>query len=160
VKRDLKDWCITKELALDRRERKLAIHVPEPWSSVPSFYCLLLSFFPRPFFAFWLSVLLPFLLFFIWFFYRPLFSSSFSLLFCTCFFFAYVVSSLAYPNLLGNKRLGCCCCCCHVQFSWRIWTNVMFPGENIWTPARIDFSINHINHADFIPTKAHFFWFV
>jgi hypothetical protein len=27
VKRDLKDWCITKELALDRRERKLAIHV-------------------------------------------------------------------------------------------------------------------------------------
>jgi hypothetical protein len=30
VKRDLKDWCITKELALDRRERKLAIHVLEP----------------------------------------------------------------------------------------------------------------------------------
>ena len=30
VKRDLKDWCITKELALDRREWKLAIHVPEP----------------------------------------------------------------------------------------------------------------------------------
>jgi hypothetical protein len=22
-----------------------------------------------------------------------------------------VVSSLAYPNLLGIKRLGCCCCC-------------------------------------------------
>jgi hypothetical protein len=30
VKRDLKDWCITKELALDRREWKLAINVPEP----------------------------------------------------------------------------------------------------------------------------------
>jgi hypothetical protein len=30
VKRDLKDWCITKELALDRREWKLAIHVLEP----------------------------------------------------------------------------------------------------------------------------------
>jgi hypothetical protein len=30
VKRDLKDWCITKELALDRRECKLAIHVLEP----------------------------------------------------------------------------------------------------------------------------------
>jgi hypothetical protein len=29
VKRDLKDWCITKELALDWREWKLAIHVPE-----------------------------------------------------------------------------------------------------------------------------------
>jgi hypothetical protein len=30
VKRDLKDCCITKELALDMREWKLAIHVPEP----------------------------------------------------------------------------------------------------------------------------------
>jgi hypothetical protein len=30
VKRDLKDRCITKELALDRREWKLAIHVPKP----------------------------------------------------------------------------------------------------------------------------------
>jgi hypothetical protein len=30
VKRDLNDWCITKEIALDRREWKLAIHVPEP----------------------------------------------------------------------------------------------------------------------------------
>jgi hypothetical protein len=29
VKRELKDWCITKELALDMREWKLAIHVPE-----------------------------------------------------------------------------------------------------------------------------------
>jgi hypothetical protein len=29
MKRDLKDWCITKELALGRREWKLAIHVPE-----------------------------------------------------------------------------------------------------------------------------------
>jgi hypothetical protein len=30
VKRDLKDLCITKELALDRREWKPAIHVSEP----------------------------------------------------------------------------------------------------------------------------------
>jgi hypothetical protein len=30
VKRDLKDWCITNELALDRREWKLIIHVSEP----------------------------------------------------------------------------------------------------------------------------------
>jgi hypothetical protein len=30
VKRDLKDWCITNELLLDRREWKLAIHIPEP----------------------------------------------------------------------------------------------------------------------------------
>jgi hypothetical protein len=30
VKRDLNDWCIIKELALDRTEWKLAIHVSEP----------------------------------------------------------------------------------------------------------------------------------
>jgi hypothetical protein len=30
VKRDLNDWAITKELALDRREWKLAIDVSEP----------------------------------------------------------------------------------------------------------------------------------
>ncbi len=30
VKRDLKDWSITKELAMDRGAWKLAIHVPEP----------------------------------------------------------------------------------------------------------------------------------
>jgi hypothetical protein len=29
VKRDLNEWYITKELALDRREWKLAIHVSE-----------------------------------------------------------------------------------------------------------------------------------
>jgi hypothetical protein len=28
-------------------------------------------------------------------------------------FFAHVVSSLAYPNLLENKKFdGCCCCLC------------------------------------------------
>jgi hypothetical protein len=30
VKRDLKDWSIIKKLALDRREWKVAIYVPEP----------------------------------------------------------------------------------------------------------------------------------
>jgi hypothetical protein len=30
VKRDLKEWYITKELSLDRREWKLVIHVSEP----------------------------------------------------------------------------------------------------------------------------------
>ena len=30
VKRDMKDWSITKELAMDRGAWKLAIHVPEP----------------------------------------------------------------------------------------------------------------------------------
>jgi hypothetical protein len=30
VKRDLKYWCITKELEFDRRKWKLAIHMPEP----------------------------------------------------------------------------------------------------------------------------------
>jgi hypothetical protein len=30
VKRDLKDWSITKELAMETAAWKLAIHVPEP----------------------------------------------------------------------------------------------------------------------------------
>jgi hypothetical protein len=30
VKRDLKDWNITKELTLDRIEWNVSIHVPEP----------------------------------------------------------------------------------------------------------------------------------
>jgi hypothetical protein len=45
VKRDLKDWSITKELALDRREWKLAIHLSEPItlrfpSSFSPLFCL------------------------------------------------------------------------------------------------------------------------
>jgi hypothetical protein len=74
VKRDLKDWCITKELALDRREWKLAIHMPEPGSSVPSFLLSSVKVFFRLFSLFFLlSVLLSFLLLSNWF----LFLSSF-----------------------------------------------------------------------------------
>jgi K+-sensing histidine kinase KdpD len=66
------------------------------------------SFFPVPFLFFLLSVLLSFLLLSNWF----LFLSSFvfPLLFQHCFIpdsSTHVVSSLAYPNLLGTKRLGC-----------------------------------------------------
>ncbi len=76
------------------------------------FYCLLSKFFflfSAPFRFFLLSVLLSFLLLSNWF----LFLSSFifPLLFRYCFIpvsLAHVVSSLAYPNLLGTKRLGCC----------------------------------------------------
>jgi hypothetical protein len=72
------------------------------------------SFFFPPLFAFffWLSVLLSysFLLLSNWFLFYRL---SFSLFFfdIVLFMFAHVVSSLAYPNLLRTKRLGCCCCC-------------------------------------------------
>jgi hypothetical protein len=74
------------------------------------FIAFLSSFFPAPFrffdLAFYclfsfsdLAFLIPFV---------------FPLLFRSCFvpvfFFAHVVSSLAYLNLLRNKRLGCCCC--------------------------------------------------
>jgi hypothetical protein len=77
------------------------------------------SFFPffRPFSLFFLlSVLLFFSLCRIGFcFYRP----SFFLFFFNIVFIpvslAHVVSSLAYPNLLGTKRLGCCCCWWCVQ---------------------------------------------
>jgi hypothetical protein len=53
VKRDLKDWSITKELALDKRKWKLAIHVLKSWFSVSSpllLFCQ--SFFINPFFLF------------------------------------------------------------------------------------------------------------
>jgi hypothetical protein len=86
------------------------------------------SFFPCPFsLFFWLSVLLSFLLLSNWF----LFLSSFvfPLLFRHCFIpvslvrhcfipvsLAHVVSSLAYPNLLGTKMLGCCCYCIQELF--------------------------------------------
>jgi hypothetical protein len=56
-----------------------------------------------------LSVLLPFPLFLVWFI-SPFVSS---LLFHPCFVFVFRlmwVSSLAYPNVLGTKRLGGCCC--------------------------------------------------
>jgi hypothetical protein len=39
-------------------------------------------------------------------FYHPLFSPFFKYVLSLFF-----VSSLAYPNLLGTKRLGCCSCC-------------------------------------------------
>jgi hypothetical protein len=75
VKRDLNDWCIIKELALNRREWKLTIHVSEPCSSIPSFLLSSVKvFFPTPFhFLFWLSILLSFLFLSNWF----LFLSSF-----------------------------------------------------------------------------------
>jgi hypothetical protein len=89
------------------------------------------SFFPPLFAFFLLSVLLSFLLLSNWF----LFLSSFvfPLLFRYCFIpvsLAHVVSSLAYPNLLGTKRLGCCCCC--ILCKNRQTNDVMFKN-NVWT---------------------------
>jgi hypothetical protein len=78
-------------------------------SSVKVFFL----FFCAPFRFFCLAFYCLFLFLSNWF----LFLSSFvfPLLFRHCFIpisLAHVVSSLAYPNLLGTKRLGCCCCCC------------------------------------------------
>jgi hypothetical protein len=53
MKRDLKDWSITKELVWDRRKWKLAIHVSKSWSLISH---LLLSFYVFSFY-------LPFLCF-------------------------------------------------------------------------------------------------
>jgi hypothetical protein len=69
VKRDLKDWSITKELTLDRREWKLAIHVAEPWSLIPPLllhFCISFSLFIRsfsPFLCFGFYCLFPLLCF-------------------------------------------------------------------------------------------------
>jgi hypothetical protein len=115
IKRDLKDWCITKKVALDRREWTLAIHVPEPWSSVPYFLLSSVKKIP-PIFTFCLSILLSFLLYWNWFFLSSFVSP---LLFQHCFIpvsLTHVVSSLVYPNLLEIKRLGCYYCCCCISF--------------------------------------------
>jgi hypothetical protein len=94
-----------------------------------NFVKVFFSFF-LPLFIFFLSILLSFLLLSNWF----LFLSSliFSLLFWHCFIpvsLAHVVSSLAYPNLLKTKMLGCCCCIvwltlanCSVEQYFTCWT--------------------------------------
>jgi hypothetical protein len=87
VKRDLKNWCITKELALDRRDWKLAIHVPKPWSSVPSFLLSSVKvFFPVHFHFFSLMFHCLFSFYQIGFFIIIRFSPSFSTLFYSYFF--------------------------------------------------------------------------
>jgi hypothetical protein len=100
VKKDLKDWSITKELALVRREWKLAIYVLEPWSSVPLLLSSFVSFFlfihPLPPFVCF-SFLLPFPPFL--FFYCPSFFLSLPFLLCFC------LCCDTYPNLLETKRL-------------------------------------------------------
>jgi hypothetical protein len=91
VKRDLNDCCITKELALDRRELKLTIYVPESWSSVPSLLLLFLSSFFPSLFTFLTLCFIVFLLFRFGFlssflFIPLLFHSCFILFFCSCCF--------------------------------------------------------------------------
>jgi hypothetical protein len=48
IKRNFKDWCINKELALETKEWNLVIHVSKTWSSIP-FYCIFVKFFSCPF---------------------------------------------------------------------------------------------------------------
>jgi hypothetical protein len=69
----------------------------------------MLVFFPfiRPFLCF--SFLLSFPLFSVWFvIVLPFFPLLFHFCFVSIFRFLWV-SSLAHPNLLETKRLGCCC---------------------------------------------------
>ena len=78
IKRNLKEWNIPMELSLDRSAWKEAIHVPEPWLGLFHFSTLK-SFSPSA---------PPFLFLF---------------LVTSCW-----VSTLAYTNLLGIKRLCWC----------------------------------------------------
>jgi hypothetical protein len=109
----LKDWSISKELALNRREWKLAIHVPELDIRFLLFYYHLIIVFSflfihplSPFLCF--SFILSFHPFSVSFFIALLFSLLLLLCFVSVFQLLWV-SSLTYPNLLGTKRLGCCC---------------------------------------------------
>jgi hypothetical protein len=92
-------------------------------------------FFP-PLFVFFLSVLLSFLLLSNWFFYRPSFPPLFfdSLIPVSL---THVVSSLAYPNLLGTKMLGCCCCCSDGGYFNAIMT---FPQNYPNSPPSVRFT--------------------
>jgi hypothetical protein len=57
-----------------------------------------------------------------------------------------VVSSLAYLNLLGTKRLGCCCCCCcgpsHLYFSLHGRTTPPGSGQS-WRASIEGFDATH-----------------
>jgi hypothetical protein len=110
VKRDLKDWCITKELVLDRKvEASNSCAITLIFDSflllpfVTFFFLSLFRFFDLACYCLFSFFYLVFL--------SPFVFSLFFDLVLYLFFFAHVVSSLAYPNLLGNKMIGCCCCC-------------------------------------------------
>jgi hypothetical protein len=47
-----------------------------------------------------------------------------------------VVSSLAYPNLLGTKRLGCCCCCCQLFAFLQALDHAKERGAKIYAEVR------------------------
>jgi hypothetical protein len=84
VKRDLKDWCITKELALDRVEASNSCSKTLIFGSF-FFIVFMLKKFPPPFAIFLFRVLLsfpPFLIYFFIVLHFPPFLS----LFCPCFF--------------------------------------------------------------------------
>jgi hypothetical protein len=91
VKRDLKDWSITKELAIDMRvevsnscDRTLIF-------GSSSFIVFLYQFFS--FYSHIFAYLLPFISPFL-----------FTFVFVSVFFWLPWVSSLAYPNLLETKK--------------------------------------------------------
>jgi hypothetical protein len=79
-------------------------------------------FFPAPFSLFLDLAFYCLLIFLFDFFIALCFPPSFSFLFYT--FFSHVVSYLAYPNLLENKRLDCCC----YLNSFIIWDTYIFLG--------------------------------
>jgi hypothetical protein len=86
---------------------------------------LVFSFYEPLFTFFCVSVFYFLFLFFCLVFYRP---SFFPLPFHPCFvsvFRLIWVSSLAYPNLLGTKRLGCCCC---DSFVVHVWFSIRFSS--------------------------------
>jgi hypothetical protein len=85
IKRDLKDWCMTKKLALNRREWKLTIHISEPWSLVPSFLLSSVKVFFTLFHFFCLTFYCLFSFYRIGFFIVLRFTPSFLTLFYSCF---------------------------------------------------------------------------
>jgi hypothetical protein len=99
VKRDLKGWNITKELALDRRVKANNSYgktLVFSSSFLLSFYVSFFLFFVHHFSSFFVPVFYYFSLFL------------FGFLFSSPPFVLLWVSSVAYPNLLEIKAFGCC----------------------------------------------------
>jgi hypothetical protein len=86
-----------------------------------SFFLLsFVKFFPYPFFIFFDLAFYCLFSFFLFGFLLPfVFPLFFALVLYLFFYLAHVVSSLAYPNLLGNKMLGCCCCWLLLLLNWK-----------------------------------------
>jgi hypothetical protein len=116
VKRDLKEWNISKNLAMDRSAWRLAINVPKPWPlfvlcPLCPFMCLLVSR------LFWvLSLAYP----------NLLGTKDYVVVCCCCYIYVYVLVQI---HLVMNQEVVLCMY--YLQTFWIFfgkaqWSNFLF----------------------------------